>query len=175
MPKIRGSEKGAKKRYAGLIKNDNGKEEIAFTGMEAVRGDWTAAAKEFQYELLNKIFHKEEIFSFIKKFVKDIKEGKIDKKLIYKKSIRKELNEYVKISPQHVQAARKLDKIESNIIEYYITTDGPEQIQKLKHKIDYEYYIKKQIKPIADAILLFFNKNFDDMIKDSKQTKLFED
>ncbi len=175
MPKLRGSEKGAKKRYAGLVRNEKGKEEIKFTGMEAIRGDWTDAAKEFQYEVLNRIFHKEEIFTFIKKFIKDIREGKLDKKLIYRKSIRKELDEYVKISPPHVKAARKLDKLESNIIEYYITEDGPEPIQKLKHKIDYEYYIKKQIKPIADSILVFFNKNFDDMIKETKQTKLFEE
>ncbi|MEK6937175.1 MAG: DNA polymerase II [Nanoarchaeota archaeon] len=175
MPKLRGSEKGAKKRYAGLIEDERGKENILFTGMEAVRGDWTDAAKEFQYELLNRIFHKEEIFSFIKKFIKDIREGKLDNKLVYRKSIRKELEEYTKITPPHVKAARKLDKLESNIIEYYITEDGPEPIQKLKHKIDYEYYIKKQIKPIADSILVFFNKNFDDMTKESKQTKLFED
>ncbi len=175
MPKLRGSEKGAKKRYAGLIKNEKGKEEISFTGLEGIRSDWTEAAKEFQYELLNKIFHKEEIFNFIKKFIKDIREGKLDKKLVYRKSIRKELEDYQAITPQHVKAARKLDKLESNIIEYYITEDGPEPIQKLKHKIDYEYYIKKQIKPIADSILVFFNKTFDDMTKESKQTKLFED
>ncbi len=173
MPKLRGSEKGAKKRYAGLIINDKGKEEIAFTGMEFIRGDWTEAAKKFQYELFNKIFHKEEVFSFIKKFVADIRIGKYDKELIYRKSIRKELKEYTAITPSHVKAARKLDNLESNLIEYYITEDGPEPIQKLKHKIDYDHYINKQIKPIADAILLFFDKKFDDMTK-GKQNTLFD-
>lgn len=173
MPRLRGSEKGAKKRYAGLIINEKGKEEIKFTGMEFIRGDWTEAAKEFQYELLNRIFHKEEIFNYIKKFVKDIREGKLDKKLIYRKSIRKELKDYTAITPSHVKAARKLDKLESNIIEYYITEDGPEPIQKLKHKIDYDHYVNKQIKPIADAILVFFNKTFDDMTK-GKQNTLFD-
>src|SRR3989344_1463946 len=56
MPKLRGKEAGAKKRYAGLVLNEKGKEEIAFTGMEAIRGDWTEAAKEFQYEVLNRVF-----------------------------------------------------------------------------------------------------------------------
>lgn len=173
MPKLRHSEKGAKKRYAGLTINEKGKEEINFTGLEFVRADWVEAAKEFQYDLLNKVFHKEEVFDFIKKYVKEIREGKLDNKLIYKKQIRKELNEYTKISPQHVQAAKKLDKLESNIIEYYITDDGPEPIQKLKHKIDYDHYINKQIKPIADSILVFFDKKFDDMIS-GKQNTLFD-
>ena len=48
----------AKKRYAGLLEK-NGKEDLEITGLEAIRGDWTEAAQEFQKELLNKTFHKE--------------------------------------------------------------------------------------------------------------------
>ena len=59
------------------------------------------------------------------------------------------------------------------MVEYVITTDGPEPIQKIKHPIDYEHYINKQIKPIADTILLFFNKTFEEVIKSSKQATLF--
>jgi DNA polymerase-2 len=162
----------AKKRYAGLIEKD-GKEELEITGLEAIRGDWTDAAQEFQKELLMKIFHKEEIFSFIKSYIKKIKEGKLDSQLIYRKSIRKNLDEYTKITPPHVKAARLLDHLDSNIIEYCITESGPEPIQKLKHKLDYEHYIDKQIKPIANQILALFNKDFNDLIKDSKQAKLF--
>jgi DNA polymerase-2 len=162
----------AKKRYAGLIEK-NGKEELDIVGLEAIRGDWTDAAGEFQKELLMKIFHKEEIFSFIKSYIKKIKEGKLDSQLIYRKSIRKNLDEYVKTTPPHVKAARLLDHLDSNIIEYCITVEGPEPIQKLKHKLDYEHYIEKQIKPIANQILSLFDKDFDDLFKDSKQAKLF--
>ncbi|HGJ66816.1 TPA: DUF1744 domain-containing protein [bacterium] len=162
----------AKKRYAGLIKKD-GKEKIEVTGLEAIRGDWTDAAQEFQLELLKKVFHKEPVIEFVKKYVKEIKEGKLDKKLIYTKSIRKSLDEYTKTTPPHVKAARKLDSLDSNIIQYYITLDGPEPIQKLSHKIDYEHYIDKQIKPIANQILGLLGKSFDDIIKNSKQATLF--
>jgi len=120
-----------------------------------------------------KVFHKEEIFSFIKSYIKNIKLGKLDKELIYRKSIRKELHEYTKTTPPHVKAARLLDNLDSNIIEYYITEAGPEPIQKLKHKLDYKHYIDKQIKPIANQVLVLFNKDFDDIIKDNKQAKLF--
>jgi DNA polymerase-2 len=167
-----GEEKGSKKRYAGLYKKDN-HEELEIIGLEAIRGDWTDAAQDFQKELLLKIFHKEEFIPFLKNYVKKIKEGKMDAKLVYRKSIRKDLEDYTKTTPPHVKAARKLPNFEGNTIEYYITEDGPEPIQKVEHKIDYDHYIDKQIAPIANTILFFFKKKFDEILKESKQTKLF--
>jgi DNA polymerase-2 len=155
-----------------LYKED-GKEHLEIIGLEAIRGDWTDAAQDFQRELLMKIFHREEFIPFLKAYVKKIQEGKLDSKLVYRKSIRKNLDEYTKTTPPHVKAARKLEKLEGNVIEYYITEDGPEPIQKLKHKLDYDHYIKKQIAPIANTILSLFHKDFDDILKESKQTKLF--
>ncbi len=171
MPKLRKSDIGAKKRYAGLVIKD-GKEEIQFTGLETKRSDWTELAKKYQHELLDRIFHNKDVVDFTKKFVDNIKNGKYDELLIYKKNIRKELKMYTKSTPPHVKAARKLEILESNKIEYIMTEDGPEPLQNLKHKIDYEHYIDKQIKPIADSVLVFFNKNFDDLIKGSQQLGL---
>ena len=164
---------GSKKRYAGLLEKPNGKEKIQVVGLEAIRGDWTEAAQEFQLKLLDKIFHKQEFVRFIKQYVSDIKSGKLDDKLIYTKSLRKPLEQYTKTTPPHVKAARQLPALESNIIKYYVTENGPEPIQKLKHKIDYEHYIKKQIEPIANTLLFFFDKDFDEIISSSKQMKLF--
>ncbi len=172
MPKLRGGEKGAKKRYAGMLIKD-GKEEIQFTGMETARSDWTDLAKKYQQEIFNRIFHNQEIAEYTKKFLIDIQKGKYDDLLVYRKSIRKELHEYTKSTPPHVKAARQLEKLDSDIIEYVITEEGPEPIQKIKHKLDYNHYIQKQIKPIAETVLLFFNKKFDDLIKGNKQTTLF--
>lgn len=172
IPALRDLETGAKKRYAGLVVKD-GKEELEITGLEAIRGDWTEAAGDFQRELLVRVFNKEKIESFILDYIKKIKAGKLDEKLVYRKSIRKALDEYVKTTPPHVKAARKLDKLEGNIIQYYITLDGPEPIQKLKNKLDYDHYIEKQIKPIASQVLNLIGLSFDDLSKGSKQTKLF--
>ena len=172
MPKIRGTDIGAKKRYAGLLIKD-GKEKIDFTGLEFVRRDWTDLSKKFQLELLDKIFHKQEVVDYIKKFVETLQKGKYDNLLVYKKAIRKPLDKYVKTTPPHVKAARKLDKLTSNIIAYVMTTEGPEPVQKIKHKLDYNHYIEKQIKPIADSILVFYNQKFDNLLTDSKQTSLF--
>ena len=169
--------RGAKKRYAGLIeeKDDKGKtkEILDIVGLEAIRGDWTEAAKEFQKNLLLKTFKNENPANYIREFVKDLKSGKLDKKLVYRKSIRKELKEYTKITPPHVKAARQLDSLDSNIIEYYITIEGPEPIQKLRHKLDYEHYLDKQIRPIAKTILETLNINFEEILTSTKQTTLF--
>ncbi len=171
MPKLRGKEAGAKKRYAGLIVK-NGKEEMQFTGLEFIRSDWTELAKKFQHELLDRVFHNKDIINFTKKFVDDIKKGEYDNLLVYRKNIRKELKKYTKTTPPHVKAARKLSVLDSNKIEYVMTEAGPEPIQNLKHKTDYEHYIKKQIKPIADSILVFFNTDFDSLMAGSKQLDL---
>jgi len=171
MPKVRASETGAKKRYAGIITKE-GKEEIEFVGMEFVRRDWTDLSKKFQYDILKLVFKKKNPSKFITKFVKDLKNGKYDDMLVYKKALRKNIDEYVKTTPPHVKAARKLERVESNIIEYLITVDGPEPLQKISHSIDYDHYIEKQLKPIADQVLNFFNITFEDILKGTKQMKL---
>ncbi len=173
MPKVRSGTTGAKKRYAGLLKKD-GKEEVQFVGLEVMRSDWTQAAREFQQELFDKIFHKEDPTKFINEYVKDIQEGKLDNKLIYIKSLRKSPEEYVKTTPPHVKAARKLKEIKTSKIEYFITTEGPEPKENLKHRIDYQHYINKQIKPIANAVLEFYGITFKEVIEGKKQKKLFD-
>jgi DNA polymerase-2 len=163
----------AKKRYAGLIFHPDGTEELEIVGLEAIRGDWTDAAGDFQRELLLRAFKQEPVETFIKAYLKRLMEGKLDDKLIYRKSIRKELHEYTKTTPPHVKAARQLDKLDGNVIKYYITTKGPEPLQKLKHKLDYEHYINKQIAPIANQVLSLLGIGFDEVTKNSKQKKLF--
>jgi len=174
LPKVRGGESGAKKRYAGLLIKD-GKEEIKVTGMEIVRRDWTELAKEMQWELLDRVFHKKEVAAYVQAMIKEMQAGKHDDKLVYRKQIRKDLDEYVKTTPPHVKAARMLPKLTSSIIEYYITDQGPvpvELMEKTKAKIDYSHYMEKQIKPIADSILALFGKNFDEL--ESGQRNLFD-
>ncbi|MBT4824420.1 DNA polymerase II [Candidatus Woesearchaeota archaeon] len=178
MPKLRGTDKGAKKRYAGLklTKDKNGKisEKMDFVGLEFVRKDWTDLAKEFQLELLDKVFHDKEVVDYVMKFVKDLKAGKHDKLLVYRKELRKPLEEYTKTTPPHVKAAKLLDKLDSTIIRYVVTENGPEPIQKLKSKVDYDHYINKQLKPIADSILVFFNQKFEELVSGKKQKSLFD-
>lgn len=167
----RGSETGAKKRYAGL-KVNNGEEEIEFVGMEFVRSDWTKLAKEFQVELYSRVFSGTEIINWLRNFVKDIKDGLYDNKLVYTKRIRKDVDEYKNVPPQ-VKAAKMLNETGGSI-KYIITKKGPVPVELEEHpaEIDYQHYIEKQIKPIADSLLALQGTSFDEIIQ-SQQLSFF--
>ena len=166
----RGSESGAKKRYAGLV-SESGRENIEFVGMEFVRSDWTRLAKEFQVELYNRIFNNDEIENWIREIVKKVKAGEYDDKLVYRKRLRKDVDEYTKNIPQHVKAARMLPET-SGTVYYVITKRGPVPVE-LKHTdIDYDHYIEKQVKPIADSVLILLGESFDSIVQ-SDQLSFF--
>jgi DNA polymerase-2 len=178
MPRVRGSEEGAKKRYAGIIEED-GASRLDITGMEFVRRDWTELAKNFQHRILMLVFAKEDPTAYIREYVQQLRAGKLDDDLLYRKAIRKELEEYTKTTPPHVKAARKLEEagvpLTSSLIEYVMTTDGatPKQLLTKKTPIDYDHYVEKQLQPIADAILCFYETTFDDVVKGQAQKTLF--
>ena len=163
--------KAAKKRYAGMY-HLGGKEELEIVGLEAVRGDWTTAAQEFQTELLTRLFTNKPYKTFIKDYIAAIRAGKKDNLLVYRKSLRKDLADYTKTTPPHVKAARLLDTPPGDIIEYYITTAGPEPLQKHTHPLDYDHYITKQIEPIANQALATFNIELKDIVTATKQSTL---
>jgi DNA polymerase-2 len=172
MPLTRGGE-GSKKRYAGL-RIVNSKEKIEFTGLEFVRRDWTELAKDFQLGILDRIFHKQEVTEYVKQFVADVRAGKMDSLLVYKKALRKPLHEYTKTTPQHVKAARQATHLNGNIVEYYVTTDGPQPVSGRTSPIDYQHYIDKQLEPIANAVLVFYNTTFHDLLVGTSQKSLFQ-
>jgi len=163
MPRLRGVEKGAKKRYAGLV---HGKLEIV--GLEAVRGDWTPLAKKFQEELLMRVFTGKKVEEFISSFVKDLKKGKYDTLLVYKKSLRKPLKDYIKVQPPHVKAARKLKNFKGTVVKYVYGKEGVEPYEGFEGPYDYEHYIQKQIKPLADSVLVFLGLKFDELLSGQK-------
>jgi len=166
----RGSETGAKKRYVGLI-NNNGNKKIEFVGMEFVRSDWTKLAKEFQEELYMKIFQDEEIDEFIRNTIRNLKEGKFDNKLIYRKRLRKDIDNYTKNIPPHVRAAKMLRE-PGDVVYYVITERGPIPVQFKYNDLDYNHYIEKQLKPIAEAVLSLLGKSFDSIVI-SDQMRIF--
>ena len=164
----RGSEAGAKKRYAGLLQT-NGEEKLEFVGMEFVRSDWTQLAKEFQVQLYNRVFHEEEVKEWLQEIVSRVKKGEFDDKLVYKKRLRKDVDDYTKNIPQHVKAARLLGET-SGTVYYVITKRGPIPIELKHNDIDYQHYIEKQLKPIADSVLSLLGYSFDSIIESDQLT-----
>ena len=168
----RGSETGAKKRYAGLIVKNN-KEKLELVGMEFVRSDWTRLAKEFQVELYERIFHKKEINDWIRSVVAQVNKGEFDDKLVYRKRLRKNIEQYTKNVPPQVRAARMIDS-SATTVYYVITKRGPIPVELEHNDIDYKHYIEKQLKPIADSVLTLFGESFD-LIVNSTQLSFFDD
>jgi DNA polymerase-2 len=181
MPTIRGRDTGSKKRYAGLFVNEIGTPELYFAGMESTRRDWTTLAKDFQVDLFKLLFQEaapshlqDELCDLVRSRHEQLYERQLDDKLIYRKGISKQLEEYTKNVPPHVRAARMLDQLDGKMVSYVITTAGPEPIQKRSGApYDYEHYNEKQLAPIADMVLRFFDLDYRSLTKGGRQLSLF--
>jgi DNA polymerase-2 len=168
MPEVRGGTAGSKKRYAGLIAGDQG-DRLELVGLEAVRRDWSAVARRFQRELLQLVFHDQPVDGFIRDFVADLRAGRHDGELAYRKAIRKPLEAYTKTTPPHVKAARKQAGGPGRIVAYVVTAAGPEAVGETTAPPDYDHYITQQLRPIADALLHFVGAADFDTIADIRR------
>lgn len=162
MPTLRGTESGSKKRYAGMKRN-NKSTELIIKGLETVRSDWTELAKQFQVQLFNHVFTGRSCKKLIESTLYDLNSGKLDECLFYKKRIKNQLDKYTKTTPPQIRAARLANqylnrtKYKRGIkIHYYISIDGPVTTDMPVKPIDYQHYIEKQLRPIAEAILVHF-------------------
>lgn len=168
MPTIRGAEQGSKKRYAGLIRQADGSAKMVFKGLETVRSDWTDLAKEFQQELYRRVFEHEDYVGYIKDFVAQLYNSERDEQLIYRRRLRKPLEQYEKNIPPHAQAAKLLQAIypqrRIQRVEYRMTVNGVEPLELEQSPLDYDFYLERQLAPIADSILYFVGQQFDQII-----------
>ena len=182
MPTMRGSEQGSKKRYAGLIDDEQGNRKIVYKGLETVRTDWTELAREFQQTLYRLIFDGEEYADYIRQTIADLYEGKFDQQLVYRKRLHKKLAEYQKNIPPHAQAAIKAEaEFKRNQqpsryrnrswIKYVITVAGAQTLECQNAKLDYEHIVDKQLTPIADTILNAIGSSMDTITR--QQQNLF--
>ena len=168
LPPARHSTRGASKRYAGLL-HDKGPEAVEFIGMEVVRRDWTALAKQVQRELYLRLFTDRPVDSYLAEMVRRVRDGTLDDQLVYRKSLRKEAGEYTATTPPHVAAARKSTKPLGRTISYVMTSAGAEPLDNVQHPLDREHYVLKQIKPVAEPVLTLMGLDFERVIGDSRQ------
>ena len=183
MPTVRGSDEGSKKRYAGLTGTTGGGEEMVYKGLETVRTDWTPLARAFQQALYLRIFKGQPNEDYVRETVARLLNGECDEELVYRKRLRRRLDEYERNVPPHVRAARIADehylrqgkpalyRKGGGWICYVMTVSGPEPLEALRSTIDYEHYLTRQLEPIADAILPFMGDSFARLT--SRQGALF--
>jgi DNA polymerase-2 len=175
MPTIRGAEEGSKKRYAGLVTRADGSDEMVYKGLETVRTDWSPLARQFQQELYLRIFNRKPYQEYVRDYVRKTLAGEFDDRLIYRKRLRRPLDDYQRNVPPHVRAARIADDYNDQQgrprqyhnggwIRYVITVAGPEPLEVRSTPIDYDHYITRQLQPVADAILPFVDDDFSTLI-----------
>ncbi len=171
MPTVRGSDKGSKKRYAGVVASENG-DRLVFKGLENVRTDWTRVAREFQEELYRRIFMQEPFADYVKEVTQQVLAGERDEQLVYRKRLRRKLDEYQRNVPPHVQAARLCEArglpapSRGSWVEYVITTSGAEPAEQRLAPLDYQHYVDRQLEPVADGILGFVSSSFRALVDD---------
>jgi len=175
MPRMRHSEKGSKKRYAGLKRQADGHESMVFRGLESVRTDWTPLAREFQQALYACIFHEKPWQQMLQQQVHQLRSGECDTALVYRRRIRQPLTDYIRNRPPHVRAAMQLELQRSaqglpayyavgDSVAYVMTVSGPEPVELLRSPIDYQHYMDKQLLPVADTILPFIGESFAQLV-----------
>lgn len=182
MPTVRGAEQGSKKRYAGLVARADGSEDMVYKGLETVRTDWTPLAQQFQQELYQRVFKKQPYREYVQDYVARTLNGEFEARLVYRKRLRRTLEDYQRNVPPHVRAARVADAFNrkegrplqyqnGGWISYVMTVAGPEPLETRRSAIDYEHYLTRQLQPVADAILPFLGDDFESLV--TRQRVLF--
>lgn len=175
----------SKKRYAVI---EDG--EIIAKGLELVRRDWAPIVKKTQESVLMAILKEgdsDKAISEVKKVLKRIKNGEVDKKeMIIHTQITKPLDQYRQVGP-HVVAARKIEehgiKVTRGTIIQYIIVKGKGSISQRAvpyeysegYEYDKDYYINNQLIPAIERIMYSFGytkKNLEDMARGEVQQSL---
>jgi DNA polymerase-2 len=171
MPTVRGSDRGSKKRYAGVVECPEG-ERLVFKGLENVRTDWTRLARSFQEELYRRVFTGAPFEEWVRELRARVLAGECDVELVYRKRLRRRLDEYQRNVPPHVQAARLCAgrglpvPARGDWVEYVITTAGAEPAARPLAPLDYQHYVDRQLQPVADGILSFLGTSFGELVGD---------
>ncbi|NIM01006.1 MAG: DNA polymerase II, partial [Acidobacteria bacterium] len=172
LPEVKHGGGGARKRYAGLVRTNDG-DEVVLTGMEAVRRDWTPLARRAQRDLFDRLFHDRDVTAYLRELVAKLRNGEFDDQLVYRKTLRRRLESYTATTPPHVAAARKLRGPAPRVVRYFITVNGPEPAAHRDSPIDYEHYVQRQVRGIAEPVLGILGLEFDQVIGDDTQLRLF--
>ncbi|MGB9759312.1 MAG: DNA-directed DNA polymerase [Thermoproteota archaeon] len=173
----------AKKKYAGLT--EDGK--VEFVGLEAVRGDWSAIAKEVQSKVIESILKtgsKDEGLRVLNEYIDLLRKASVDiKKLVIWKQITRPIEEYEATAP-HIVVAKYLIKsgwkVDPGDKVGYVVIKGSGRIytrvkpyfEAKPEEIDWQYYIENQVVAACERILEAVGIDVEKVGK-YKQSKLF--
>ena len=174
----------AKKKYA-LIDFDGN---LKIVGFEYVRRDWSGIAKSTQKGVLEAVLKEgnaKKAADIIKKRIKLLKEGKVEKKdLTIMTILQRPIGSYETDAP-HVSAVRKAiakgKKLGvGSLLSYIITKNGKSisdkaELEEYVKEGDYstDYYIENQLLPAVMKIMAELGYSKEDLITGGKQADLF--
>ncbi len=176
----------AKKRYCGLLEDGR----VDVVGLEAVRGDWSELAKEIQEKVIDIILREgkpDKAVKYIREIINKLRNGEIPlEKLVIWKTLSKKIEEYevdiahVRVAKMLMRAGYKISKGEK--IGYIICKEGEKLAEKAKpyifvkdySDVDVDYYIQKQILPVALRVLKYFGVTEQQILKGEKQASILE-
>jgi DNA polymerase-2 len=171
LPQMRtGAGDAAVKRYAGLLSDST----LEIKGMEFVRSDSTPLARDFQYELFRRFFAGEDLKVWIRGMVERLRSGEFDDKLVYRRRLTRPARDY-RSPPPHVRVAMMLDpdgSADLREVAYVMTPAGPVPVEHSPREIDYNHYIDKQLRSLADDVLALQGESFDAVVG-GRQLDLF--
>lgn len=174
----------SKKRYAMV--SEEGKMEVK--GLEFVRRDWAALAKETQEEVLKAVLSEgspEKAAEIVQEVTKRVQEGNVDlENLIIHTRLKKPIEEYESEGP-HVAAAKRLrdagEDIEPGMTIRYIVEKGSGKIgdraipvsQFGEKDYDSEYYNNNQILPAVMRVMEVLGYTEEKLrYEETRQTRL---
>jgi DNA polymerase-2 len=119
------------------------------------------------------LFTDQPVDRYLADIVTQVRSGKLDDQLVYRKNLRKDATEYTATTPPHVAAARKSTQPLGRMISYVMTTAGAEPLDNVQHPLDREHYVSKQIMPVAEPVLASLGLDFASVIGDKRQAEMF--
>jgi len=158
----------AKKRYAGLL--PDGRLEIV--GLEAIRGDWSALARKVQRAVLEAVLKaktpregRERAVKIVRDYIAKLRRREVPyKDLVIWEELTRKPEEY-KVRAAHVEAAKLMmrsgwDVSVGDKVGYVIVKGSGKLYERAVpyfmatyDDIDLDYYIKKQVIPVALRVL----------------------
>jgi len=157
----------AKKRYAGLLPDGR----LDIVGLEVIRGDWAAVAKNVQEKVLEIILKEQspqKAARFVQHFIYELRQRRVPyRDLIIWKTLTKPVEEYAVKAP-HVEAARMLMEkgwklAMGDKIGYVVVAGTGRLYERVKpymfasyDEVDIEYYVTNQVVPAAARVLECF-------------------
>jgi DNA polymerase, archaea type len=179
----------AKKRYAGLLSDGH----LDIVGLEVMRGDWAAVAKNVQEGVLEIVLKEKspnKAAEYVKQFIYELRQCRAPyRDLVIWKTLTKPSEEY-EVKAAHVEAAKMLKEKGWRMsigdkVGYVVVKGSGLLYEKVKpyvfakyDDVDIEYYVSKQVVPAAARILSSFGIGEEQLLlgkTEGKETRRLTD